>query len=133
MLDEKALRKPGFSEGYQVTLADGQAWTMPKPRFRFRASVGPEGRTEVGGRPTFGPEYEQSIEALYGIGDVEPIESIRVRMDMAARLLRSNYDLTDDDLGDLIVLDTSDPASEERWEELSRAVMGRVPKPSPAT
>ena len=132
MLDEKALRKSGFSEGYQVTLADGQAWTVPKPRFRFRPTFGPDGRTEVGGLPTFGAEYDQQIETLYGAGDVEPIESIRVRMDMAARLLRSNYSLTDDDLADLIVLDPGDAESLERWDELGRAVMGLVPKPSPA-
>ena len=35
-LDEKSLRKPGFSEGHQVILADGQEWTLPKPRIRFK-------------------------------------------------------------------------------------------------
>jgi hypothetical protein len=132
VLDEKALRKPGFNDGYAITLADGQTWTIPKPRFRFRPTVGSDGRVEVGGRPTFGPEYEASIEVLYGVGDVEPIETLRVKFEMAVRLLSANYDLKPDDFSELIVLEPDDPASNERWEQLTRALMGVAPKPSPA-
>ena len=76
MLDEKALRKPGFSEGYRVTLADGQEWTLPKPKIRFKPKV-VDGKVEVGGGPSFGPEFDQQLDILFGVVDVEPIERLR--------------------------------------------------------
>jgi hypothetical protein len=132
-LDEKALRKPGFSEGYAVRLADGQEWTFPKPRIRFRPKIGPDGAVEVGGGPSFGPEFDQKLEVLYGVTEAEPIEQLRVKFEMAVRLLSANYELTAEQLGELIVLEPGDPASDERWDQLSRVLMGVAPKPLPAT
>jgi hypothetical protein len=131
MLDEKALRKPGFSEGHKVTLADGQEWTFPKPRMRFRPKI-VDGRVDVDGGPSFGPEFDVSLDVLFGVVDVEPIERLRVKFEMAVRLLGANYDLMPEDFASLIVLEPDDPASDERWEQLSRVIMGLAPKPSPA-
>jgi hypothetical protein len=132
VLDEKALRKPGFSEGYPVTMADGQAWVMPKPRIRFKPRV-VDGRVEIGGGATFGPESDGDMEILFGAADVEPAERLRVKFAMAVRLLASNYDLKPDDFAELIVLEPGDEASDERWDQLNQAIMGIAPKPSPAT
>jgi hypothetical protein len=132
MLDEKALRKPGFSEGYGVTLADGQEWALPKPKIRFKPKV-VDGKVEVGGGPSFGPEFDQQLDILFGVVDVEPIERLRVKFEMAVRLLSANYDLRPEDFSELIVLEPDDPGSDERWEQLTRAIMGISPKPSPAT
>jgi hypothetical protein len=132
-LDELALRKPGFSEGYKVTLADGQEWKFPRPRIRFRPRIGADGRVEVGGGPSFGPEYDQQLDILFGAVEAEPLEQLRVKFEVAVRLLRSNYDLTDAQLADLVVFEPDDDAGEERWDQLSRAIMGIAPKPSPAT
>jgi hypothetical protein len=133
MLDERALRKPGFSEGYKVTLADGQEWTFPKPRIRFRPKIGPDGRVGVGGGPSFGPEYDGSMDVLFGIVEAEPIERLRVKFEMAIRLLQANYELTDSDLGELLELEPGDAANDERWKQITRVVMAISPKPSPAT
>jgi len=132
-LDENALRKPGFSEGYPVRLADGQDWTFPKPRIRFQPKIGADGRVEVGGGPSFGPEFDEKLDVLYGVTEAEPVEQLRVKFEMAVRLLSANYELTAEQLGDLIVLEPGDEASDERWDQLSRALMGIAPKPSPAT
>ncbi len=132
MRDERALRRPGFSEGHPVTLADGQEWTLPKPRIRFKPKV-VDGRVEVGGGPSFGPEYDTQLDILFGVADVEPVEQLRVKFEMAVRLLSANYDLTPEDFAELIVLEPDDPASDDRWEQLTRAIMGIGPKPSPAT
>jgi hypothetical protein len=133
MLDERALRKPGFSDGHKVALADGQEWTFPKPRIRFRPRIGPDGRVEVGGGPSFGPEYDGQLDVLFGVTEAEPFERLRVKFEVAVRLLRGNYELTDDQVGELLVMEPGDPASDERWEELTRVLMGIAPKPSPAT
>ena len=132
-LDERALRKPGFSEGYGVVLADGQTWIFPKPRIRFRPKIGADGRVEVGGGPGFGPEYDQQIDVLYGMTEAEPIEQLRVRFEVAVRLLQSNYELTSDQLSELIVYEAEDEAAQDQWVQLSRVIMGISPKPSPAT
>jgi len=132
-LDERALRKPSFSDGHPVRLADGQDWVFPKPRIRFRPKIGPDGRVEVGGGPSFGPEHDAKLDVLYGVTEAEPVEQLRIKFEMAVKLLSANYELTAGQLADLIVLEPGDEASDERWEQLSRVLMGIAPKPSPAT
>jgi hypothetical protein len=131
MLDEKALRKPGFSEGPKVVLADGQAWTFPKPRLRFKPRI-VDGKVEIGGGPSFGPEFDDQIDILFGVIDADPAERLRVKFEVAVRLLAANYDLRPNQFSALIVLEPGDPASDERWEQLCNAIMGIAPKPSPA-
>jgi hypothetical protein len=131
MLDEKALRKPGFSEGPKVVLADGQAWILPKPRLRFKPRI-VDGKVEIGGGPSFGPEFDDQIDILFGVIEADPAERLRVKFEVAVRLLAANYDLRPNQFSELIVLEPGDPASDERWEQLCNAIMGIAPKPSPA-
>jgi hypothetical protein len=133
MLDERALRKSTFSEGHKVVLADGQEWVFPKPRVRFKPRIAADGRVEVAGGPSFGPEYDQQLDVLFGVADVEPVEQLRVKFEVAVRLLRSNYELSDQQIADLVVFEPGDEAAEERWDQLSRVLMGIAPKASPAT
>jgi hypothetical protein len=131
MLDERALRRPTFSEGRRVVLADGQEWVLPKPRIRFTPRI-IDGHVEIGGGPSFGPEYDDKLDILFGVVDAEPAERLRVKFEIAVRLLAANYDLNPDQFAELIVLEPGDPASDERWEQLCGAIMGIAPKPSPA-
>lgn len=132
MLDEKALRKPGFSDGHKVVLADGQEWTFPRPRIRLKPRI-VDGKVEISGGPSFGPEFDEQLDILFGVSDADPAERLRVKFEVAVRLLAANYDLRPEQFAELIVLEIGDPASNERWEQLSNAIMGIVPKPSPAT
>ena len=132
MLDERALRKPEFSEGHRVVLADGQEWTFPKPRIRFKPRIC-DGKVEIGGGPSFGPEFDDQLDILFGIVEAEPIERLRVKFEMAIRLLQANYELTDSDLGELLELEPGDASNDERWKQITRVVMAISPKPSPAT
>jgi hypothetical protein len=132
MLDEKALRKPGFTEGYKVTLADGQVWSIPRPRIRLKPKI-VNGKVEIAGGPTFGPEYDDQLDALFGAVEVDPVEVLRIKFEMAIRLLSANYDLKPEDYAELIVFEPGVPSSEERWEQLSDALLGFAPKPLPAT
>ena len=130
-LDEKSLRKPGFSEGTRVTLADGQEWTLPKPKIRFKPKI-VDGKVEIGGGPSFGPEFDDKLDILFGVAEAEPAERLRVKFEVAVRLLAANYDLQPEHFAELIVLEPGDPVSDERWEQLCNAIMGIAPKPSPA-
>ena len=130
-LDEKSVRKPGFVEGSKVTLADGQEWMFPKPKLRFKPTI-IDGRVEIGGGPSFGPEFDDKLDILFGVTDSDPSERLRIKFELAVKLLAANYDLQPDDFAELIVLEPGDPASDERWEQLSNALMGIAPKRLPA-
>lgn len=131
MLDEKALRKPGFTVGRAVVLADGQTWTLPKPRLCFTPGVSATG-VEVWGGATFGPETDALLDVLFGVEPAPPLERLRVKFAVAARLLAANYDLQPADFPKLLALEPGDPVSEARWDELGEAVAGTAPKPTPA-
>jgi hypothetical protein len=130
-LDEKSLRKPGFALGTKVTLADGQEWMLPKPKLRFKPKI-INGRVEISGGPSVGPEFDDKLDILFGITDADPSERLRIKFELAVKLLAANYELEPDNFAELIVLEPGDPASDERWEQLSNAVMGIAAKPSPA-
>lgn len=130
-LDEKALRKPGFSDGTRVTLADGQEWVFPKPKIRFKPKI-VDGKVEIGGGPSFGPEFDDKLDVLFGVAQAEPAERLRVKFEVAVRLLEANYNLQPEHFAELIVLEPGDAVSDRRWEQLCNAIMGIAPKPSPA-
>ncbi len=130
-IDERARRKPGYSEGIKVTMADGQQWAIPKPRIRFKPRI-VDGKVEIGGGPSFGPEFDDKLDVLFGVIEADPAERLRVKFEVVVRLLAANYDLNPDQFAELIVLEPGDPASDERWEQLSDAIMGIAPKLSPA-
>jgi len=132
MLDEQVLRKPGFTDGRKVRLADGQEWVFPRPRIRLKPKV-VDGKVEIGGGPSFGPEYDEQLDVLFGAVEVDPVERLRVKFEMAVRLLSANYDLKPEEYAELIVLEPGEPASEECWEQLSEVLLGVAPKRLPAT
>ncbi len=131
MLDENALRKPGFTAGRQVLMADGQYWTLPKPKLRFAPRVSAAG-VEVWGGASFGPESDALLDVLYGVEPAPSLERLRVKFEVAVRLLSANYDLKPQDFAQLLVLEPGNPESEARWDQLGEAVTGSPPKPSPA-
>lgn len=123
-LDEKSLRKPEFSEGYKVKLADGQEWTFPKPlvwecRFVFED----EKATMLRKFPS------EHIDAISDIFDSDGIEQIEKCANLAAKLLKRNYELGNDDLRSLLVyrLDEDGHQTEENaemWDSIMEVAMG---------
>jgi hypothetical protein len=131
-LDEAALRRPTWRDGHRITLSDGQEWTIPKPRLRLRPRF--EGGRVVGTRDVeYAPEDDGLVDTLFGAGDAEPDAWIQARWELLARLLRANYDLSDLELAELVAIDPDDADGQERWTEITRALRGLGPKPSPAT
>ena len=133
-LNEPSRRRSDcWRDGAKIVLADGQEWTIPKPRLRLRPRF--ESGKVVGVRdlPSYAPEDDELVEALFGVGDVEADVWLTARFELLARLLRANYDLTDLELAELLAIDGDDPASGERWTEITRVLRGLGPKPLPAT
>ena len=127
MLDETVLRKPGFTDGHKVRLADGQEWVFPRPRIRLRPEI-VDGKVEIGGGPSFGPEYDDQLDVLFGAVDVDPVERLRVKFEMAVRLLSANYDLKPEDYAELIVLEPGEPASDRALGAALERALGHRPK-----
>ncbi len=133
-LDEKALRREGFTEGVAIVLSDGQEWHLRRPElgdFAFRRD--PSGTIRVQRGSTLGPNYETLLDAYLEAEDGLP--SMVKLVEAAWFLLRLNYDLDDTALPQLFRMTVDDdPQAEsnsEMWRTLSDAVMGRVPPPTP--
>lgn len=130
MRDERALRRPEFLQGPKVTLGDGGDWYLPSPTVRLFPIRGEDGRIAVGGGPSFGAEYEAMMDELADCDPEDATARLTVQFRMATLLLTRNYDLTDRDLRELLVIDVDDPECRERWQEINRALTGRSPKVS---
>jgi hypothetical protein len=132
MLDEISLRKTEFVEGHRVILADGQSWSFPRPKIRFVPKL-VDGKFEVSGGASFGPEFDANLDVLYGVTESDGIERLRVKFEMTCRLLMANYSLTPENLAELVVVEIGDPASEERWQQTTEVLFGNSPKPTAST
>ena len=130
MPDERSTRRPDFTPGPAVVLGDGRTWTLPRPTLRLFPVRDAEGRIAVGGGPSFGAEYESLMDELAGCDPDDASARLTIQFRMAVLLLTRNYDLTDRDLRELLVVDADDPECRERWGAINQAMTGRVPKPS---
>jgi hypothetical protein len=67
------------------------------------------------------------------LADCDPEDAtarLTVQFRMATLLLTRNYELTDRDLRELLVIDAEDAECRDRWREINRAITGRAPKVS---
>lgn len=132
MLDEQALRRPGFTEGYKVALADGQEWTFPKARVVIAPRIAPDGSISVGGVHPYGDDYQRELETLLAGPTGSPEDGYlltEAAIRMAAKLLLRNYALTSDQLAAVLHYDV-EGSTAAMWEEIDRVIVGRAPKPS---
>ncbi|WP_422932036.1 hypothetical protein [Singulisphaera sp. PoT] len=129
-LDEKALRKPGFTEGPRVKLGDGQEWTFPRPMLRLYPQRGEDGKVVLGGGHSYGVEHEDTLELL--ISTDNTMERITAQHELAGNLLLRNYDLDNKALRRVLPLEFSEEADNDFWVEVNNVLMGTTgPKPSP--
>lgn len=131
MLDEKALRRPGFTEGSTVKLGDGQAWTFPKPYLSMHTQVGPDGKLYAGSVFTFGKDYADRLDDY--IEAESEFDRLVIQLELAAGLLLRNYDLDNRALRRLISLDMDGDTDKDKemWPSIQAVLFGRdVPKPS---
>ena len=130
MLDERALRRPGFTEGPRIVLGDGQAWAFPRPRLRLYPVRAADGRLTVGGGMGYGSDYADLVDQLVDCDPGDTTARLALQFQMAASLLERNYTLSDRDLRRLLAIDLADPACEPRWAQINQVLLGRPPKPS---
>ena len=132
MIDEKSKRKDNFDEANSVpiVLADGQAWHFEKPWVRLKPL---KRRVKFAGGKmsslrleTDDPDFDRLRSALF-----DSSESFYGPLcDMAAFLLLRQYNLTDEELSDLIVFEEATENGNPWIAELIGVVAGTSPKPS---
>lgn len=130
MLDEKALRRDGFTEGIRVVLGDGQEWSLPEHVFCTFPDYDEDGRIVAGYRVFYGEDADADLDAWFGSAEVDPDERENAKMRLASSLLLRNYDLDLPALRTLLRKSGADSASVEMWTGLTRAVLGLSPKAS---
>jgi hypothetical protein len=127
-LDEKALRKPEFTEGSKVVLGDGQEWTLPDYTYCFFPDYDESGRIVANGHTSYGPDADADLDVWLGSAEVEPIARINAQMRVVSNLLLKNYDLKITDLQILLRKNNADDNLREMWAAVTRAVLGISPK-----
>lgn len=114
MLDEKALRRPGFIGGTRVTLGDGRKWSMPVGLF---STGGPGDGTDQ-------TLTDDEVELLCGSEFDAPLGFIGTLVTLAGRMLRLNYNLASSDLAGLLTYDDSSEGSAKMWRDVFLAIKG---------
>jgi hypothetical protein len=129
MLDEKALRREGFSEGPKVKLGDGQEWTFPEPRPIFFPRRDGDGKVSLDARRTYDADYLDRLDDLFAAED--GVRRLEIETELAVGLLLRNYDLDDQAIRRLFATVADDPAGRAMWDEIEGVILGLAgPKPS---
>jgi hypothetical protein len=122
-LDEKALRKSNFTPGCPVVLADGQTWELALPVMTWRRS-----RAASGFAVRLPNEEGHAYQDLFESWEKATGDAIMESMLMLGEsLLLANYNLTPEQVDEILVFSTS--ADGQRIQkEVMAAAMGRGPK-----
>ena len=130
MLDERAARRNGFTDGARIVLGDGQEWVFPRPWLRLYPVRGADGQFALGGGLGYGADHDDWVDRLMETPAFDTETRLKLQFEMAARLLLYNYDLTDRDLRRLLAIDVTDPHCQERWAAINQVLLGSPPKAS---
>lgn len=129
MLDELALRKPGFAEGYDIQLSDGQKWTFPRPRLKFFPARDLDGKIALGGGASYDDEYRQLVTAYFECDKDDLYKVWTFKVQIACHLLLLNYTLSDEALAGLLPVEFDDESNMDMWLTLTPILRGLPPKP----
>jgi hypothetical protein len=130
-LDEQALRRPEFSAGVPIRLADGQTWHFPKPTIDLFPVVDRAGQVAVGGAASFGPEYDDLVEAFYRARSHSPADQLQALFALGVDLLGRNYLLAPEHFRGVLRFQAGHEAHETMWQEILDVALGASPKASP--
>lgn len=128
MLDEVALRKPGFQEGIKVKLCDGQEWTFPKVRLRLVPKINTEGDIKLETKRDYATDVQKFLEYEVDDENFDFMDWMTRRFAAAAKLLLVNYDLTGQQLAEVLYWEADSDESDDRWKLVDHAVLGLSPK-----
>lgn len=126
MLDEVALRSSDFLEGIRIKLGDGQEWSFRRPRIRLVPTRGESGFfvSKMKPAPGQGKILEEAFEAMWNLTDKAGLDMWNLRFGAAVELLRSNYNLDEDQIASLLYWDTEEEECTDRWREIDNLIRG---------
>lgn len=125
MRAESECRRPEFQGGIPVTLADGNEWLLPRPRLYVYPKF-VDGKPQLARGCEWGPDYLALLDAAREARNGD--DFLLAQFALAIDLLRRNYDLSDDELAELLRTETDGEASQQMWEEVSAVAAGAAPK-----
>ncbi len=121
---ESTRRHPKFDDKHSVPvqLSDGQFWFIPKPWYEIRPIFQDGLAVDYNSCFTHGSELDDLIETISASDDfaLRTLASVG----LAAYLLKRNYDLSDEDLSDILIYRAGDPQSELMLREIIDVAMG---------
>jgi hypothetical protein len=122
-------RLPDFDQGIPVLLTDGQAWSLRLPAISVRPKIQDGQPIDVViGRHRI-PDYEAIAAVLLATPPAPPADYWLARFRAAAALLRSNYDLADHELEQLLAHQVGEPEASARWRLIEDLFLGYQPDP----
>lgn len=119
-----------------ITLGDGQTWHFPMPKIVQFASFDDMGELVFRTRSDRGPAYDALLAARDDLAPGDEAGAVGLIAKLVRLLLLSNYDLSSADLGQLIVLQSSqnDAPILRMWQAFAAvAARGQVPTDADAT
>ena len=129
-LIEASKRRESFKPGVPIKLWDGQIWEFPRPKVRWRRTFGPDDVATVEGRSNLGPAFDEARAMMtrLSIGEQTWEQVAGAVLNAAALMLLDNYDLSDDELFDLLVFDNEDQENQIVWREILAVAWGWAPR-----
>ena len=134
MIDEASKRRAEWVEGEWVELEGGVKFSLPKPRveYRIKNAGGMERATPAAETSRrFGDRFWKLRDELSESYDSEDAAAIYSAWgNMGSDLILRNYDLTPDEVADLLPVIELDESNQAMWGAISRLTMGIGPKPN---
>jgi hypothetical protein len=123
VLDEVALRRPQFRQDIPVQLGDGQTYWVPKPIVTFGLSFedGDDHPSLIRKDIGFGRDYMDVLQKFY---DTDGVEQLSVAARLVCRVLRVNYDLTNEHLTELLPYSPENDDNQSMWRDLVAVATG---------
>lgn len=106
--DERERRRPSFDPDSVPADFGGTTLYLPKPRLTIRRRHDEAGRSVAVPWRSFGPDFDGLVEAVAQASESGSVVALASGLfDLAADLIRRNYDVTEDDLDALLSIDPS--------------------------
>jgi len=122
-MNERDFRRENFRGDVAVVLADGQEWYFPEPVIRYVPAPPPERRKRVS---SLGDEHLTKAESVSSAVTADDL--IASELDLAAWMLLLNYDLTYEQIAELVQFDYREGADQGMRDAILEVSLGLGPK-----
>lgn len=132
--DERSRRRPTFEQDSVPADFGGAVLHLPLPRVTIRRRRNEDGTSRGEAYRGFGVDFDRLVDRVEEANTGTAVELAAALFDLAADLIRRNYEVTEEELDELLVLDPSTFAGggiPEPWSTVWGVACG-VPKSSGA-